>query len=105
MTRADLHELLTGILGLLPDSLQRTDSLAYFVEEVQRHPAKCTRAVRVLYDAFGEPSRLQLCASSDNNNTVLLQQPFHRGALLAAVQKEIDIVRERRMIQGKGDAV
>jgi hypothetical protein len=97
MTRADLHELLTGALGLLPDPLQRTDSLAYFVEEVQQHPANCTRAVRVVYDAVGEPSQLQLCASSDSNNTVLLQQPFHKRDVLAAVQKEIEIVKGRRM--------
>jgi hypothetical protein len=101
MTRTDLHELLSGTLKLVPDPVQRGDSLTYFVGEVQRHPARCTYAVRVLYDPCGEPSRLQLCASSDNNDTVLLQAPFNERDLLALVQTEIAIVKERLRMQGE----
>jgi hypothetical protein len=95
MTRTDLDELLCGTLQLVPDPVRSAGSTTYFVGEVQRHPAKCTMAVRVLLDPAGEPSRLQLCASSDNNNTVLLQPPFDARSLLEAIQAEIAIVRQR----------
>lgn len=95
MRRTELDQLLIDELGLLPDPAAKGDSLSFFVGKVERHPARCTRTVRVFFSGSGEPAMLQLCASSDNNNTVLLRQPFDRESLAGAIRQEIDTLRER----------
>lgn len=95
MNRSELHQLLVTDLGLVPQPALPTGACTYFLREVQWHPARSTRTVRVLYGPDGAPTRLQLCASSDNNNTVLLQLPRERQQLVSAVLQEIQLVEQR----------
>jgi len=94
MTEEDLHLLLTSF-GLVPEPVRRADSCTYFLGKIQRHPEESTRTIRVFYSPAGQPLQLQLCASSDNNNTVLLHQPFESGALMSALKHEIALVTQR----------
>ena len=94
MTEEHLHLLLTSF-GLVPEPVKRADSCTYFLGTIQRHPEKSTRAVRVFYNPVGQPLQLQLCASSDNNNVVLLHQPFDSAELLSAIRHEIALVTQR----------
>lgn len=95
MNRDELHQLFVDELGLVPEPARPFAACTYFLREVQWHPAKSTRTVRVLYEPNGEPSRLQLCASSDNNNTVLRPLPLEKPQLLAAVLGEIRTIERR----------
>ena len=82
-------------LGLTPEPAMPAAACTYFLGEVQWHPARSTRTARVFYGPDGVPVRLQLCASSDNNNTVLLQLPLERQQLVSAVRAEIELVERR----------
>jgi hypothetical protein len=94
MTEEHLHSLLTSF-GFVPEPVRRGDSCTYFLGTIQRHPEKSTRAIRVFYSPVGQPLQLQLCASSDNNNIVLLQQPFESAELMSALKHEIALVTQR----------
>ncbi|MBW8466327.1 hypothetical protein [Acidovorax sp.] len=103
MNRSELHQLLVADLGLTPEPAMPAAACTYFLGEVQWHPARSTRTARVFYGPDGVPVRLQLCASSDNNNTVLLQLPLERQQLVSAVRAEIELV-ERRLARAKDAA-
>lgn len=92
MNRAALHDLLVNTLGLVPEPVANAVSCTYFYEEVQWHPLHTTRVLRVIFDVHGEAMRIQLCASSDNNNTVLVAQPFSAPLLVALVAQEVQII-------------
>lgn len=62
-------------------------------------PPRCTRLLKVLLDHDGRPARIQLCASSDNNNSVFLAPPFTREALRAAVEAETRVLLGRPFIR------
>lgn len=102
MNRSELHQLLVADLGLVPEPALPAGACTYFLREVQWHPSRSTRTVRVLYGQDGAPTRLQLCASSDNNNTVLLQFPLDRQQLVSAVLQEIRIVEQRLALAAGG---
>jgi hypothetical protein len=96
MNRMALHELLVNTFGLIPEPVVNNVSRTYFYREVDWHPTRSTRVFRVLFDTEGEPSRIQLCASSDNNNAVLLVAPFCKDALGQLAAQEIAQIQARR---------
>ena len=95
MTGDDLHELLVTTYGLVPEPVAHGVSRTYFLREVQWHPQRSTRVVRILWGAGGEPARMQLCASSDNNNAVLIAAPFSAGSLAGPLAREVALVEAR----------
>lgn len=95
MNRKELHAVLLGTAGLVPEPIDNHISRSYFYQRVEWHPQRSTRVFRVLFDTAGEPARFQLCASSDNNNTVLIEQPFSREQLLGLVRQEVALVTAR----------
>lgn len=92
MDAQDLHDLLTGRLGLIPQATESAVSRSYFHQRVEWHPGRCTRVFRVLFAPNGEPAQIQLCASSDNNNSVLIQRPFDAQRLADLAAQEIGLI-------------
>jgi hypothetical protein len=95
MNEHELHTLLTGQLGLVPQPVGNHVSRTYFYQRVEWHPSRSTRVLRVLYGEPGEVSRIQLCVSSDNNNTALIAPPFDARLLTKLVSSELDMLKER----------
>ncbi len=95
MTPHQLHEFLTSSLGLVPEPVANLVSRTYFYQRVEWHPRHSTRVFRVIYDAKGEVGRIQLCASSDNNNTALVSPPFDETNLAQLAHAEIGKVEDR----------
>ena len=89
MNKQSLHEFLVGSLGLIPELTASTVSRTYFYREIEWHPERSSRVIRVLFDPRGEPARIQLCSSSDNNNSVLIQAPFDQQQLSELISKEV----------------
>lgn len=46
----------------------------------------------MLFDEVGIPFKVQLCMSSDNNNSVFVRGPFERERLKVAVENEIGLI-------------
>lgn len=95
MNQAELHDLLTGSLKLVPEPTINQISRTYFYQRVEWHPRLSTRVFRVIFGANDEVSRIQLCASSDNNNTALISPPFDELAIAQFANTEIDKIKER----------
>ena len=95
MNRQELHAVLLHAARLVPEPIDNHVSRSYFYQRVEWHPQRSTRVFRVLFDTAGEPARIQLCASSDNNNTVLIEQPFSRAQMLGLVRQEVALVTAR----------
>jgi hypothetical protein len=95
MDRQTLHGLLVDGLGLVPEPVDNPVSRSYFHQRIEWHPRHSTRIFRVLFDAAGEPARIQLCASSDNNNTVLIAQPFDPEHLIGLARQEVALLTAR----------
>lgn len=100
MNQAELHELLTSSLKLVPEPTANQVSRTYFYNRVEWHPRLSTRVFRVIFGANGEVSRIQLCASSDNNNTALISPPFDKQALTQFANTEINKIKERLYAAG-----
>jgi hypothetical protein len=100
MSGKELHSLLTETLGLLLDPVGNGISKTYFYQAIEWHPQRSTRVCRVLFESNGDVGRVQLCVSSDNNNTVLIGPPFVGASLVKMVAAEIEIIQARR--QGLG---
>ncbi|CAN7337082.1 hypothetical protein [Acidovorax sp. LjRoot117] len=100
MTHTELHELLAGHFGLVPEPIDNGVSRTYFIREVQWHPQRSTRVVRVLAGTAAQAARIQLCASSDNNNTVLITAPFSAERLRGLLAEEISLVEARLATAG-----
>ena len=100
MNRQELHEILTGPLGLVPEMNENAVSRTYFHQRIEWHPQQSTRVFRVLFESNGAPSRIQLCASSDNNNSVLIQAPFHEQLLTDLASKEVALIESRTQSKG-----
>jgi len=83
-----LHAFLTRECALAAEPAHSGSWRTYFFKEVVWHPARTTRMVKVLFDHAGAPFKLQLCVSSDNNNSVFLAAPFGRDALKRAIGGE-----------------
>jgi hypothetical protein len=95
MNSSELHEMLTASLKLVPEPVANSVSRTYFYERVEWNPRQSTRIFRVMIDGNGGISGIQLCASSDNNNTELLPPPFDEHVLVEAAAKEIGKVKAR----------
>lgn len=98
MNRTELHAFLTRELGLIPDDRGSQVSCTYFYQMVEWHPAANTRVFRVLFSADGEPSSIQLCASSDNNNTVLVNIGSDKHSLRQVYLQEVKMIEGRLSI-------
>ena len=97
MNAIELHALLTGPAGLVPEPADNGIARTYFYQRVDWHPGRSTR---VLYDAQGKPARIQRCVSSDNNNAVLLTTPFEKRQVLEAAAQEVACLLARRSRAG-----
>lgn len=95
MNQTELHDFLTGSLELVPEPTVNQVSRTYFYQRVEWHPRWSTRVFRVLFGNSGEVSRIQLCASSDNNNMALISPPFDEQAITQFANTEIIQIKER----------
>ena len=95
MNRQELHAFFIGSLGLVPEMTGNSVSRSYFYQRIEWHPRQSTRVFRVLFGPDGDPYRIQLCASSDNNNSVLIQAPFHEQLLIDLARNEIALIENR----------
>jgi hypothetical protein len=87
-TFAGLHAWLTTGCGLVSEPAHGGSWRSYFAGTVEWHPARSTRVLKVLLDSAGAPFAVQLCVSSDRNNSVLLHPPFAPDALRDAIDAE-----------------
>jgi hypothetical protein len=101
MDMQELHDFLAGSLGLVPEITENTVSRTYFYRRVEWHPGKSTRVFRVIFESNGAPARIHLCASSDNNNSVLIQAPFHKQLLADCAAKEIALIEAKIKSHGE----
>jgi hypothetical protein len=85
----ELHDFLTREYALLPEPEHGGTWRTYFFKELVWHPARTTRTVKVLLDHTKTPFKIQLCVSSDNNNSVFLSPPFTGDSLKHAIENEI----------------
>lgn len=104
MDRDTLHACLVHTLGLVPDPVANPVARSYFHQRVDWHPQRSTRVFRLVLDAQGAPQALQLCASSDNNNTVLAHPPFSEVRLQALADQEITRLQARQGAGAPGPA-
>jgi hypothetical protein len=84
----ELHECLTLHFGLLAENEHSGSWRTYFSKELIWHPSSSTRTVKVLLDHTKIPFKIQLCVSSDNNNSVFITAPFDHDALKLAIENE-----------------
>ncbi|TFV90889.1 hypothetical protein E4K72_20670 [Oxalobacteraceae bacterium OM1] len=90
-----LRRLLETEFALVSEPVERGSSTTYFHRTVCWHPARSTRVLRVHRDARGEPVSMQLCVSSDNNNSVLLKSPLSETTVRQHVATEIAMLALR----------
>lgn len=91
-TLDDLHQCLTRDFGLVAEAPHGGSWRTYFLGTVEWHPSRSTRMLKVLLDAAGTPWKIQLCVSSDNNNSVFLAAPFGQDALVQAIDGELRLL-------------
>ena len=103
MDKQGLHEFLVGSLGLIPELTDNTISRTYFYREIEWHPERSSRVFRVLFDPSGEPARIQLCSSSDNNNSVLIHAPFDQQQLSRLASNEVASIEAKARSRGGMD--
>ena len=85
----ELHGFLTREMSLVAEPEHSGSWRTYFFKEIVWHPSRTTRTVKVLLDGVGIPFKVQLCLSSDNNNSVFVGGPFEREGLRGMVEREI----------------
>lgn len=100
MNANELHEFLTGSLNLVAEPGANQVARTYFYQRVEWHPRHSTRVFRVIFSANGDVSRIQLCATSDNNNTALVSPPFDAQQLITLANVEITKLNERLAAAG-----
>lgn len=91
-TFKELHDFLTKELQLEQGSQNPGNWRVYYHQKIELNPAKSTRLIKVIFDRDESILAIQLCASSDNNNTVLLPLPTDKKQLRLAVEKEIKLL-------------
>ncbi len=94
MTIDEVDAFLTTEFDLVPDPLERGSARTYFWRSILRHPVNTTRTVRVFLDTAPMVSRIHLCVSSDNNNSVFVHTPFDKDSLRVAIAKEIALLQK-----------
>ena len=90
-----LHYFLVREMGLLAEPEHSGSWRTYFFNEIVWHPASTTRTVKVLLDHTRKPFKIQLCVSSDNNNSVFVAAPFDAHLLKRAIENEISQLSRR----------
>lgn len=90
---------LSTALGLIAEPPHSGTWRNLFYQRIDRHPATSTRVIKVLADAQGRADRLQLCATSDNNHSVLFGIPEDLRLLTPIIEREIDALRGKRVCQ------
>lgn len=85
----DVHRFFTEEIGLISDVNDRGSNRAYFWKAVVLAPAQTTRVARLFAGPSNEVTQIQLCVSSDNNNSVFIKPPFVRSALGECIAGEI----------------
>ena len=94
MTLNELHNFLIGEFELVPDLQERGNGRTYFWKKVIWAPTATTRIVRTYYDSNGTVSRILLCVSSDNNNSVFVVPPFNKERLRTVIEDEIKLFQK-----------
>jgi hypothetical protein len=92
VTFNELHDILTRECDLLPEPEHGGAWRTYYFKKIDRHPATSTRTVKVFLTQGDTPFKIQLCASSDNNNSVFLNSPFDADTLKTAIKAEIELL-------------
>lgn len=95
MNQAKLHDLLTGSLELIPEATVNQVSRTYFHQRIEWHPRMSTRVFRLIFGINDEISRIQLCVTSDNNNTALISPPFDPQEISKLAKNEIGKLKDR----------
>jgi len=95
MTQDDLHLLLTSTFDLVIDPIEHGDGRSYFWQKVMWAPAATTRILRVQSDTASNVTRVRLCISSDNNNSVFIPMPLERQKIHELVAREIALYTGR----------
>lgn len=90
-----LHYFLIREMRLLAESEHSGTWRTYFFNEIVWHPSRTTRTVKVLLDQTKTPFKIQLCVSSDNNNSVFISAPFEEEMLKLAIEEEISQLERR----------
>lgn len=91
----ELHDFLVHELGLLAEPEHSGSWRTYFFKEIVWHPLTTTRTVKILLDHTNKPFKIQLCVSSDNNNSVFVSPPFARDSLQLAIENEMSMLLHR----------
>jgi hypothetical protein len=89
MNLDEIDTFLTSELGLLVDPGERGNGKTYFWKKVAWLPSESTRVARILWTSSGEILAVQLCVSSDNNNSVLVRPPIEKCRLRTLVLGEL----------------
>ena len=84
----ELHEFLTCEVGLVPEPPHSGSWRTYFFREIVWHPSRSTRTVKLYLDHAKKPCSIQLCVSSDINNSVFVLPPFERDVLKQKIEGE-----------------
>jgi hypothetical protein len=92
MTLAEIDAFFIQEIGLLVDPEERGSGRTYFWKKVSWRPSESTRVARVRWGSYDEIVSVQLCVSSDNNNSVLICAPFKRKDLRKAIMSEIELL-------------
>lgn len=95
MNRQELHDFLVRTVGLVPEVLDNAVSRTYFHRRIEWHPRRSTRVFRLLFGPNGEPGRIQLCASSDSNNSVIVPLPHCPERLSRLAGQQIALIELR----------
>lgn len=83
--------LLTSDFGLIPDQAERGSGKTYFLAQIDWHPSSTTRIVQLLLDQNRNIARVKKLVSSDNNNSVFIEEPLSLSNLRDEVAKEIEL--------------
>lgn len=97
-TLKELHHVLIHEFQLLQEPPHTGNWRVYYHKRIDRNPATSTRLIKIIFDTDESILAIQLCASSDNNNAVLLQLPTDKNQLNLAIKKEIKILTIKREI-------
>lgn len=95
-TLKQLHDVLTYEFQLLQEPPHAGNWRVYYHNRVDLNPATSTRLIKVIFDPDESILAIQLCASSDNNNAVLLPLPIDKKHLSLAVEKEIKLLSTKQ---------
>ena len=95
-TLKELHDVLTNELQLLQEPPHPGSWRVYYHRRIDLNPATSTRLIKIIFDPDESILAIQLCASSDNNNAVLLPLPIDKNQLNLAIENEIKFLSTKQ---------